>query len=570
MLFELWRLVALSGSVLVTVIAFAAAVKPLADGELSPGGALKFMLFAMVPMAAYALPFAAGFGTTLAYHRMAQDNELTAAHAGGISHRRMLVPALATGLVMAAGLAALNEQVIPRFLRSMERMITLDLSQLLISRIERGQPATLGDMSVHADAVRRVAPEPGSGVIDQLLLVGAAAVETARDGRVITDATVERAWVILVPGPAAGFDEGSIAAILQLEHGVGMTDGELRIIERARTRPFRVPDAFQDDPKFLTFGELRSLRDEPERMSFVDTRRVDLARRLAEVELVDGLARRLAAENSVRFEGPGGLGVVVRAGGLEAGDPPALLPAPGNDRVVVDLYRPGPDGTPGGGGVDRLEAERVAFSADVGGGEADPTASGPAATAATCTLILDDVFVTARSDIDGTDAAVRTEQSRRRLTALRPRVDPLAPRLAAAPADLIAEGRDVARRVAAGPDADRALSEQIAASADRLEDRIQKLGREITSKQHERVAMALSCLVMVVTGAVTAMLLRQQPPLVAYLWSFFPALITVILISTGQQQAHRDGLALGLPILWFGVAALTVYAIAGLAIVSRR
>ena len=98
---DLWKLVALTTGVLVTVIAFAAAVKPLADGKLGPEDTLTFMLMAMVPMLQYALPFAACFGATLAYHRLATDNELTAVHAGGVSHRAMLVPAVLSGLVLA-------------------------------------------------------------------------------------------------------------------------------------------------------------------------------------------------------------------------------------------------------------------------------------------------------------------------------------------------------------------------------------------------------------------------------------------------------------------------------------
>ena len=119
---ELWRLLLLTVAVLVTVIAFAAAVKPLADGKLGPAEAIKFMVLAIPPMLAYALPFAAGFAATLAYHRMAQDNELLAAHSGGIAHRSLLTPAVGTGFALFLALASLNEYAIPHFLRAMERL----------------------------------------------------------------------------------------------------------------------------------------------------------------------------------------------------------------------------------------------------------------------------------------------------------------------------------------------------------------------------------------------------------------------------------------------------------------
>src|SRR5262245_2217447 len=77
---DLIKLVVLSTSVLVLVIAIGAAVKPLSDGALQPQDLPKFLMIACVPMLAYALPFAAGFAATLVYYRVAHENEAVAAH----------------------------------------------------------------------------------------------------------------------------------------------------------------------------------------------------------------------------------------------------------------------------------------------------------------------------------------------------------------------------------------------------------------------------------------------------------------------------------------------------------
>ena len=90
LLSDLWRLLALSASALVVVIAFAAAVRPLATGQLGPLSAVKFMLLAVPPMLQFALPFAAGFAATLAYHRFASENEAIAASAGSERRRSMI------------------------------------------------------------------------------------------------------------------------------------------------------------------------------------------------------------------------------------------------------------------------------------------------------------------------------------------------------------------------------------------------------------------------------------------------------------------------------------------------
>ena len=77
-LFEMIRVILITTGVLVTVIAFGAVIKPLAgESLLTAGQAVKYVFLAMVPMLQYALPFAAGFGSTLALHRFTGDNEIT-------------------------------------------------------------------------------------------------------------------------------------------------------------------------------------------------------------------------------------------------------------------------------------------------------------------------------------------------------------------------------------------------------------------------------------------------------------------------------------------------------------
>ncbi len=120
--FEVWRVVFITALVLVCVVSFAAVVKFLGEGRLGPVDALRFMAVIAVPMMHYTLPFAAGFGATLAYHRMTADGEITAAHASGIGHRWVLVPAFLAALVLGVGLGYLNQQTIPHMLRASQRM----------------------------------------------------------------------------------------------------------------------------------------------------------------------------------------------------------------------------------------------------------------------------------------------------------------------------------------------------------------------------------------------------------------------------------------------------------------
>lgn len=98
-----------------------------------------------------------------------------------------------------------------------------------------------------------------------------------------------------------------------------------------------------------------------------------------------------------------------------------------------------------------------------------------------------------------------------------------------------------------------------------LEREIERIRRKALFKTHERWAMSASCVVMVVLGAVMAMHLKNATPLVIYLWSFFPALASIILLQSGQQMSG-SATAFGVVVMWSGVAGLGTLAL----VVYRR
>ncbi len=333
MALEMLRLVGVSAAVLVTLIAFGGAVKPLSDGSLRAGDALKYILLAIPPMLAYALPFAGGFAATLTYHRVASDLEHVAAYAGGVSHRALLAPALGVGLLCAGTLTVLNEEVIPRFLRQMQVMVTADVARLLGQRLERGQSVEAGGMQIYADQIRRIAPEPGSGASDQLLMTRFAAV-SVKDGVPVTEATaaVAKLWV-LPPEQGEGEREGS-RVIVRLEDVVGVSEGRVGARSERLDFAFRGPDLFRDNVKFMSWRELKTLRENPLRLNWVAGRHRALAAMLAERHATQTLELAARGEGAFELVDESGEVVVVGCGRLDA-DGPAwrLAPASGRSRV---------------------------------------------------------------------------------------------------------------------------------------------------------------------------------------------------------------------------------------------
>ena len=112
---ELLKTILLTAAVLVAVIAFGTAIKPLSRNLLGGADILKYVMFAMVPMMEYALPFAAGFGATLVMHRLAGDNEIVAMNSCGLSPRRIFRPIfmLAAVLLLTAGVSMMVRRLLP-------------------------------------------------------------------------------------------------------------------------------------------------------------------------------------------------------------------------------------------------------------------------------------------------------------------------------------------------------------------------------------------------------------------------------------------------------------------------
>ncbi len=558
---DLWKLVGLTTGVLVTVIAFAAAIKPLADGKLGPEDTLQFMFMAMVPMLQYALPFAACFGATLAYHRLATDNELTAVHAGGVSHRAMLIPAVLSGLLLAGVLLTLSNSVIPRFLKGMATLVAEDAAKIIVNHVQRGESIKMGNTYIFADRVERLGPDELSGAYDRLWLSGLLVVRTNDKEEIESQGSASSAAVWLKrtnvmrgpSGPIAGSSGKPMTeVIIKPSNSVGLGSA-MRGASSDMVMSFLVPNPLSDNVKFLSFSELRALRAHPESIDRVDKSKRTLALMLAERITLDEINDALRRTGEAKFLDPFKQPVLLRASGLrptrregkrDAAVFQILPPTTGNRKIVVETTLPSGKGQPqlAEGGFIRL-----------------PTSANPERGATTVTMQLLRVYaekIGPDGEVDSPDesGAGRGELEQRLLPDLSYTGEEAPKILGKSTADVetLAD-----QRMATKPGDQTVLAAQVAD----LHEQVGDLFREVLSKEQERYAMSIACLVMVLVGSVMAMRLREALPLTVYLWAFFPALACVLAISGGQQLTHGKGL-IGLPVLWAGVGALGAFAIA--------
>lgn len=550
-LIEFWRLLLLSTAVLVTVMAFAATVKPLADGKLTADQAIRFMRYAVLPMLSYTLPFAAGFAATLAYHRMVSENEATAAHAGGISHRRLLAPAIASGLLLAGGLWFLNDRVIPRDLREMERLITRDLAGLMVNSLRQGEAARIGNTEIHADFVEEVRPEPGSPVRERFLLAGVGVVETDSAGAVTIDGTARRAWILLLPVWALSpedreriGDQADTAVIISLVDVTIFRNGAPMSADPLVLPAIPIANVFRDNPKFRSGAELRAIYEDPDKINTVDRQRIVLARTLAAYRSYADFARDLGAGRPIVLNTPDGSTIRALGAALEA-DGNRWRIRPLRETGLVELEITTRDAR-----RDRLTAAAASLAIQTPA-ENDPLADQSAAGASRFALDLTGVRILGSGTGQGTEISQTTYRD------LWPAGDPMPATLALNSEDLIVLALE--EHASAPP------GSPVLAAVNQLNHEISRLRNKIVAKRHERWALSVSCVVMVALGAIMAMHLKHATPLIIYLWSFFPALGTIIIMEAGGQTVSSRG-PVGLPLLWSGVIALAVLA----AIVYRR
>lgn len=543
---EFWRLLLLTTAVLVATIAFAITIKPLADGKLSPDQALRFMFYAIPPMLAYATPFAAGFAATIAIHRMSSENEVTAVYASGVSHKKFLVPSVVAGLMLGGAIYGLNDQVIPRFLKEMERMVTQDFAKIFVGSLQSGESARIGNNEIHADKVQRIEPERGSPVTDQYALYGVAIVKADEQGVVSIDGTAKRAWIQVRPVWSLNAEDqariGNDDATAVLMKFIDLTidrDGSPITVDPFTLPAFPIPRVFKDDPKFMTGAEMIALKSDPDQMNFVDTKRINLAKAIASIDVYRDIKERASKGESIELTSPVGQRVTILAGGFTStGETWTLLP----DRVtgaieiqIVDVA----------GRVDRLRAESATLSPERTRSN-DPLNT-PSLNKPTLTFALELEGVSILTD-DNTS----TQQSSTQYTGLRFDSDPLDELLTHPSLELLEVAQPYVN------ESSTQYAEFLVKPTRRLRLQIEDLQREILSKQHERWAMAIATFVMVLAGSTIALRLRDAQPLSVYMWSFFPALGTIVVIAGGQSAVHEKG-ANALPFIYVGVFALLIY-----------
>jgi hypothetical protein len=393
----------------------------------------------------------------------------------------------------------------------------------------------VGPVEIYADEAYIHPDRPPTGARQRLILSGVAAIEIGgAERRPITEFTAEHAVVDV--------HEGESGAILKLAlvNATVQRESEMAVavLPQAMPEAIELGGRLSAGPKALTYPQLHEARAEPHRFPQVRPAAETLARLLQRDELWQRLGERLDTEGEVWFEvGPDRERLRVAGGRIRTG---VMAPRQGAS-IGVSQWR---------GDMLLREARSEGFELRL-----DPTSAGGD----------EDRFeLLAPAGLEALlHRGGRTQTGRwpQRIGELRFTDPPPSPSLEAAP--LLAEaGRYAARPLAAAPPR-RTLSRQVERAATRLAQAVDRFQLDITARFNQRLAQALTAILMPLLAGVLAVRAREGAVLWIFLLVFLPSLAAMLCISSGEQMTRWDRPVEGLALMWGGEAALALL-VAGL------
>ena len=534
MLRELLTLLLITSLVLVFILAIAAAIKPLSDGLLGPVSMVKFISFMAPAMLSLALPFAGAFVGTMLFNRMVADNEIQVCRASGMNYLLILLPVVFLGWLLMMVMFYLSNWTIPKFCDRAEHALEKDVLSGMVNKVQRGEPIAYRKLILYADAASEGAPSPSMArgdVAPQRLIALRGVVVGQKDdeGRIRRMGSTERADLLLYHAGGESWIMLKLTSPRYFGQDERGASGEVTPLG-----PYLVPNPFRERLAFLSWPQLRRLKHHPE-----DYRHVRSAKqRVVAAMACEQLTRRLyetltggADDAAVKLRGLNAREeyiisaprVTRYAGGLK-------LAAAAGAKVLIKRFTHGLI-------YDRaFEAETAVMEVTM-----DPSADEEPQ------IIVRPAKVRVLSARDESGATERPRVPPQLMRWLDPNGVGIAMPLRRQPLlDLLKVG---------GAEAGGGLhGDDLKGAVQHAKAQIHRLMRKSRAQFHERAALAVGCLLMVVLGAILSLKWRWRTALGVYFWTFLLAAVAVIVTRSGQQLVSVEGLpfAVGAAVTWSG------------------
>jgi lipopolysaccharide export LptBFGC system permease protein LptF len=546
---DLLKIFLTASGALAGIMSFGGLLRPLTQNGLDGAQVLLLIRYSLPAMSTYSLPVAALFATTWVYGRMAADNEVTACRASGISFLAMCAPAMLLGIFVSVLSLYMLCFTVPWDTLNIERVVVSNIGKVIVHQIEQTHETHFGFFTVFAQEAKMLDTDPNKPNQQAVLLRGPMIVSFAKPKP--NDLWFNVAKEFYMAREAIAYidqdpQEGSAKLTVQLTDGVKFPrrfsgpKSEQGGVAAAEFGPVDVPSRLGQKTKFMDIFALKQLERAPELGQEVQ----NVTRAFIAADQAATFNRQIAAA----LNSPAGRWVVQLGGDtftVSRADPIAgvqggsvVMSSNKGGRPIVFRQE--------SGGQVRLTAEARAAHID--------TDADNAHDQLIVTVTLQDVLV------DSGDTQTPKTELPRRL------VLPMSPEIAAMKA--------------------RTPQDYIQASAYPGQQR-QKLWFEwndlinhVSSELHARAAFVVSCLLLVCVGASLGMMFRSGNFLTAFAVSVVPAMLSVVLIVTGQHTAEStpanigvggaNPLAVGIAVIWAGNVMIGAAAIGLLTWLQRQ
>ncbi len=562
---DLVRVFVLASVALAAIMSFGGLLRPLTEHGLDAQQVTRILGYFMPAMQTYSLPVAALFATTMVYGRLSADNELTACRAAGVGYWPIWLPALVLGLLVALTSLIFLCFIVPIFSLKVEKVIYSNLAGLVQAQIEQEHRIELAGsgspLTIFAQQAV-VKPPPPDRPKDQVVqLVGPMIVTYEKQTDKNTNLLDRR------PPPPEDFLIASQAtAYIRQNEETGevqmvavLTDGTRfprRFQQQANgQRPMQISirqSSFTSDPfpspvhenvKFMPIGAIKHILYHPDESSKISTLVAGFIREDQQQEYLTRVMNLLASPTGAFtfFASRGEKYVLTR------GDCPMEIRG---DKLYIGPPPPG---------------KQPAGFRELGSSQTNVDAS---AQQIRLRCWPEPQSRTLSVEADMLDAVVKSSDE------ITPHSSFARDFTVAMPAFVqkIATQRNAAF-YASDPTADP--DEQM-----RLKKELIRLKNSAISEAHARVSFALSCLILVMVGCALGMMFKSGNFLSAFALSVAPALVSIVLVVTGQHVCENipyilpknfnDPLQIGLYLIWSGNAMVLIIAIVLLTRLSRQ
>lgn len=539
---DLLKIFFMASGALAGIMSFGGLLRPLTQNGLDGWQVALLLRYSMPAMSTYSLPVAALFATTVVFGRMAADNETTACRAGGISYLSMMTPAMLLGLLVSIGSMFLLCFTVPNATLKIEQVIMSNLAKLVVHQIDQSHETHFGGYTIFAqdaylapaDSLR---PNEQAVVLRGPLIVNytnppnppdrwfhvAKDFYSAREAVAYIHQDPQEGWARLrvVLSDGVVFPR-SLSGPKSDQAGLGS----------AQFGQVEIPSQLEQKTKYMNIFQLKDLERNP--ASGRNVRRVtatfireDQARAFAQqlLEQLDGRFGKCLMQSGADTYS------IIRA---DAATSSALkkstitLTSPAGGQPVIFRQE--------SSGQVRLTAQsrsaRITVDADTDHDQ----------------LIVSVDLRDALVDVGDTQSP-KAELSRKIVL-------PMSQAIAAM------KGRTAVQYlqtdVRPEPERQRLLFAWV------------DLVNHIRSELHARLAFVISCLLLVLVGAALGMMFRSGNFLTAFAVSVIPAMLSVVLIVTGQHtaenvpmwiRADNNPLAAGITIIWAGNVLIAAAAV---------